>query len=76
MSRADELRAELAVAELEEQLVAAKDAGDVPAELKRELRAARQAHREMREAAAAELEDGDAVASPATIAVTAEVQEG
>lgn len=54
MSRADELRAELAVAELEEQLVAAKDAGDVPTELKHELRAARQAHRELREAAAVE----------------------
>lgn len=39
MSRADELRAQLAVAELEEQLVAAKDAdGSAHPDLKAELR--------------------------------------
>lgn len=72
MSRAEELRAELTVAELEEQLVAAKEAGDVPAELKHELRAARQTHRELR-AASAEPDEG--VARPATVSATAEVQE-
>lgn len=73
MSRAEELRAELAVVELEEQLVAAKEAGDVPAELKHELRAARQTHRELR-AANTELDD-EGVARPDTVAATAEVQE-
>jgi hypothetical protein len=39
MSRADELRAQLAVAELEEQLVAAKDTdGSADRDLKNELR--------------------------------------
>lgn len=49
MSRAEELRAELAVAELEEQLVAAKEDGTLTDELKNELREARRAHRELRE---------------------------
>ena len=72
MSRADDIRAradaEIAVAELEEQLLAAKETGDVPADLKHDLRAARQAFRQLRE--------GDAVAAPETITATAEVQEG
>jgi hypothetical protein len=53
MSRADELRAELVVAELEERLAAAKaDKKGDPDEyraLKLELREARQAQRENRE---------------------------
>ena len=49
MSRSDQLRAELAVAELEERLAAAKAAGDDISELKHEVRAARQAYRESRE---------------------------
>lgn len=71
MSRADEIRAkaeaEIAVAELEDQLLAAKESGDVPAELKLELREARRTFRELRES--------DAVASPATVSAAAEVQE-
>ena len=71
MSRAEEVRAryeaELAVAELEEQLLAAKDAGgDVPRELKDQLREARRVFREMR--------SGDAAVNPSTIEAIAEVQ--
>jgi hypothetical protein len=53
MTRADDLRAELELAELEDELVAAKDAGGDPDELreiKDKVRAARQAHREARQA--------------------------
>lgn len=68
MSRADEIRAradaEIRVAELEDALLTAKADGDVPAELKLELREARRAHRELRE--------GDAVAAPE--AITTEVE--
>lgn len=49
MSQADDLRAALKVAELEEQLVAAKEAGDDIEDLKLELREARRAYRELRE---------------------------
>ena len=53
MSRSDQLRAELEVAELEDQLVAAKANPKVKAddltELKNKVRAARQASRELRE---------------------------
>lgn len=70
MSRADELRAryeaEMAVLELEDQLLAAKNDGDVPRDLKLELREARRAFREQRA--------GDAAASPATIEATAAVE--
>jgi hypothetical protein len=64
MSRAEELRAlhdaELAVVELEEQLVAAKDTEDGPTRaLKLELRAARERFRRLR--------SGEGVATPATI---------
>jgi hypothetical protein len=67
MSRAEELRAlfeaELAVAELEEQLVAAKDTDDGPTrELKLELRAARERFRRLRSG-----EPVEGVATPATI---------
>lgn len=52
MSRADQLRAELALAELEDQLAAAKTDKKVTAdelrELKNQVRAARAAHREGR----------------------------
>ena len=41
MPSADELRAQLQVAELEEQLAAAKDSDEVTPELKHELRYAR-----------------------------------
>jgi hypothetical protein len=49
MSRADDLRAELELAELEEELVAAKADDALTRELKNKVRAARQAHRETRE---------------------------
>lgn len=72
MSRADDLRAkyeaELAVVELEEELLALKDADADPAtlrETKLRLREARQAHRLQRE--------GDANATPATIDAVAAV---
>jgi len=72
MSRADEIRAraeaEIAVAELEEKLLAAKEDGEVTQELKLELREARRAHREMRE--------GDATTAPAAVSATADVKRG
>jgi hypothetical protein len=52
MTRTDQLRAELELAELEDQLTAAKAAKTKPEdlrELKHQVRAARQAHREGRE---------------------------
>jgi hypothetical protein len=73
MGRADELRAELAVEELAERLVALKadpkvDAGsDEYRQAKEELRAARYRFRSLREAAPPEESVGDAVARPETI---------
>lgn len=71
MSRADEIRArsdaEIAVAELEDQLISAKEAGEDTEGLKLELREARRAFRELRQV--------DAVAEPGTIAASTEVQE-
>lgn len=52
MTRTDQLRAELELAELEDQLAAAKAKNTKPEdlrELKHQVRAARQAHREGRE---------------------------
>lgn len=70
MPTADELRAALAVAELEEQLVAAKDTEAGPsAELKLAVREARQTYRQMREGYPA----GEGEARPATIETTAGV---
>ena len=73
MSRAEELRAELRVAELEERLIAAKADGSIEQlpGLKAELRDARRAHREARAAADADLADGDALVRPATVEVVA-----
>lgn len=52
MSRADDLRAELLLAEAEEELVAAKADGSADLrEVKDKVRAARQAYREQRQAA-------------------------
>jgi hypothetical protein len=49
MSKADDLRAELALAELEEELAEAKADGGASRELKDKVRAARRAFREARE---------------------------
>lgn len=69
MGRADELRArfevELVLVELEEELVAAKADGPAPRDLKQRVRQARQEFRLERE--------GNAVANPAVIEVTADV---
>lgn len=71
MSRADDIRAraeaEIAVAELEDRLVEAKEAGDDVEDLKLELREARRAFREYRE--------GDASVNPAAVSAAAEVKE-
>lgn len=48
MSRTDELRAALELAELEEELIAAKADGSVTPELKNSVRAARAAARQER----------------------------
>jgi len=52
MARADQLRAELELAELEDELVAAKSKKKAPdnlREIKDKVRAARQAYRQLRE---------------------------
>lgn len=66
MSRVEELEAELEVVRLEAELVAAKDTADGPTtELKQQVRAARQAYRELRETGGA---------APGVIATETEVQ--
>lgn len=76
MSRADDIRAlaeaEALVADLEDELVAAKVTVDGPTrDLKLKLRDARQKYRELRPGRSA----GDAVVSPDVIAATTEVPE-
>lgn len=73
MSRADDIRAlaeaEAAVAELEDELIEAKDTDDGPTrDLKLALRDARQKYRKLRDA-------GNATVTPDVIAASAEVQE-
>jgi hypothetical protein len=68
VSRADELRAELALLELEDEFVAAKESGEVTREQKAALREARREFREQRA--------GGAAVSPDAVSVTADVQEG
>jgi hypothetical protein len=62
VSRADQLRAELELLDLEEQFVAAKESGDLTTEMKLELREKRRAFREAR--------SGGAVAAPDPVRVT------
>lgn len=69
MPNTDELRAALAVAELEEQLLAAKDGDGASHDLKLELREARRVYRKLREGYPA----ADGEARPATIETTGEV---
>lgn len=64
MATSEELRAALAVAELEEQLIAAKDGDGATAELKLELREARRVYREMRDTRPA----GEGEVRPAAVA--------
>lgn len=73
MSRASELEAELEVVRLEDKLVKAKSTkAGASDELKQELRAARQAFREQREAAG----DGDeGTARPAAVKATARARK-
>ncbi len=67
MSRAEDLRAELALLEQEAAFAAAKEAGDVTAEQKLELRAARRQFRDQR--------DGSASTAPDTVRASAAVKE-
>ena len=69
MASTEELEAELEVARLEEEFVAAKAAGTVTMEQKLVLREARRAQRENRTAAA---EEGGATVAPEVIEGTAE----
>lgn len=69
MPTTEELRAALAVAELEEQLIADKDGDGPSAELKLELREARRVYREMRE----QYPPTPGEARPATIDAASEV---
>ncbi len=64
MASAEELRAQLKMVELEDKLVEAKGTESGPTvQLRRQVREARRAFRELREARAA----GEGVARPATI---------
>jgi hypothetical protein len=77
MSRADELRAELKVAELEEKLAALKGSGD-EAKLRKAkyaLRDARQQFRQLRAGMPPDVGEGDAVVRPDTIEAKATVEE-
>lgn len=67
MSRAEELRAELALLEHEADFAAAKAAGEVTPEQKLELREARRQFRELRA--------GSASAQPETVTATANVKK-
>lgn len=73
MPSADELRAALVVAELEDELAAAKDDGNADRDLKDRLRAARQEYREKYRTASDAVEDG--IAEPDAIQTTATVEE-
>ena len=77
MSKVEEARAALVVAELEQELIAAKEAGDTDSDdyrdLKVRLREARQAHREQR--SGQPTEPGDAVVSPKPARAKAEVKK-
>jgi hypothetical protein len=75
VSKAEELRAELEVLDLEEQLVAAKqDPKADLAQLKAGLREARHRHRTLREAAPPEAAAGDAVVRPDAVKATTKVR--
>lgn len=71
MPSTDELRAALAAAELEEELVAAKETGGAPTDLKERLREARRVYREMREGRPAEAGE----ARPSTVKAAAAVKK-
>lgn len=62
--RSEALRAELAMLDLEDRFVAAKQAGEATPELRAELREARRAYRQLREAGDAD--PGVALAQPVT----------
>jgi len=68
VGRADELRTELELLELEDLFVAAKENGSLTAEMKSELREKRRAFRQLRE--------GAAEANPAPITATSTVSTG
>lgn len=67
MSRRDQLQAELELLDLEDEFVAAKEAGTVTPEMREALRAKR---REVREGRA-----GEMVASPATVTAKTKVED-
>lgn len=78
MTDTDQLRAELAVAELQEEFIAAKERyarGEIDFDefraIKQKHHDARVAFREGREARAAEVAGGDAAVSPGTVHATA-----
>jgi hypothetical protein len=77
MGRADELRAELRVLELEERLVEAKEKAK-PEDLqkaKAALREARREHRTLRAAAPPEASAGDATVRPAPVRARSSVKQ-
>ncbi len=73
MPTSDELRAALALAELEDELTAAKGDGPVGRELKDRVRAARQEYREQHRTPSAGV--GDVTAEPDAVAAAATVRE-
>lgn len=69
MPSTDELRAALAAAELEEELVAAKETGGADMDLKLRVREARRVYRDLREGRPAEPGEARPTAVKATAAV-------
>jgi len=67
--------ANLACVKLERNLSAAKEAGEVDADLKLKLRDARRVARELRDKLKPEPGPGDAVVNPSVISASAEVQK-
>jgi len=74
MSKTEQLRAELEVAELEDQLAAAKAKGRVPRDLKQRVRQARERYRSTHRSPAAAV--GDGTAEPAAVAAAVTVEGG
>lgn len=76
MPTTEELRAALTVAELEDELLAAKASdGGASAELKEQVREARRVYRELRQGTPPAAGNGDAVARPDAVAATGKVND-
>ncbi|HLT68884.1 MAG TPA: hypothetical protein VKZ72_01885 [Acidimicrobiales bacterium] len=74
MSKTDELRARLELAELEDELIAAKASGGASRDLKQRVRQARERYRSMHRSPGGTV--GAATAEPAAVKTSVTVQGG